>query len=159
MAARKRRAPGSGSVVKRGHGNYEARLWVELPDGTMRQKVRRASSEREAVTKLGELKDLYRNSPEMAMTPARRAAVTVEELFPRWKQAVLAEVEDGHLRDKTAADVIWQVEHHILPRWKTRRVAALRVARSCRSRARRKGRRAWHARAADCTCAQRLRCF
>jgi integrase len=133
--ARKRRAPGTGSIIKLADGTYQARLVVAQPGGGTRNKYARARNEREAKSRLAELKRLYLPDPALAAPPTIEEPEpepeptptdTVDALFPRWQAAILAEAVDyQNIRIKTARDAIKLFERHVLPRWTGRRVADL----------------------------------
>ena len=126
MAARKRRAPGTGSITRRADGTYVARLVIRQRDGAPRIKYARARSEREARSKLVELKDKYLPDPAAAAAELPVPKDTVDALLPRWEDAIMSEAVDyGLIRTKTARDAVKLFKRHVLPRWTGRKVAEL----------------------------------
>ena len=124
-----KRTYGSGSITQRSDGGYEVRVWLPVdpadPEGARRRVSRRARTGREARSVLA---DLRRQSSDSERADVLRASArtTVAAYVPVWRMVLAAEVLDGTLRPKSAADAVALFERHVVPALGTRRVSSLR---------------------------------
>jgi hypothetical protein len=109
MAARgkaKRNANGQGGVYRRADGRWEAKVFVETPDGRRKRISVYGDSERGALDELGKVRDQQRRGIPIATT-----TLTVAEYLTYW----LDHIAEPSIRRTTYATYEGDVRLHIVP--------------------------------------------
>ncbi len=122
MAARgkaRRNANGQGGVYRRADGRWEAKVFVDTPDGRRKRISVYGDSERAALHELGKVRDQQRRGIPIATT-----TLTVAEYMTYW----LEHVAEPNIRRTTYATYEGDVRLHIVPGIGKRKLKTLQAA-------------------------------
>jgi integrase len=115
----KKNANGEGGVYRRPDGRWEAKLYVDLPDGRRKRISVYANSERDALNELNRLRDQQRRGIPVATT-----TLTVADYMTYW----LAHVAEPSIRHTTYATYEGDVRLHITPGIGKRKLKSLQAS-------------------------------
>lgn len=115
----KKSANGQGGVYQRPDGRWEAKIFVDTPDGRRKRVSVYASSERAALEELNKLRDQQRRGIPVTVT-----TLTVAEYMTYW----LEHIAEPGIRRTTYATYEGDVRLHIIPGIGGRRLKTLQAA-------------------------------
>jgi hypothetical protein len=121
MAARgkaKRNANGQGGVYRRADGRWEAKVFVDTPDGRRKRISVYGDSERGALDELGRVRDQQRRG-----IPTATTTLTVAEYMKYW----LDHIAEPSIRRTTYATYEGDVRLHIVPGIGNRKLKSLQT--------------------------------
>lgn len=115
----RRNANGQGGVYRRGDGRWEAKVFVDTPDGRRKRISVYGDSERAALDELGKVLDQQRRG-----IPTATTTLTVAEYMTYW----LEHIAEPSVRRTTYATYEGDVRLHIIPGIGNRKLKSLQAA-------------------------------
>jgi integrase len=115
----KRNANGQGGVYRRADGRWEAKVFVDTPDGRRKRISVYGDTEREALNELNKLRD-----QQCRGIPVATTTLTVSEYMTYW----LEQIAEPSIRRTTYATYEGDIRLHIIPGIGKRKLKSLQAA-------------------------------